>query len=975
MGANMRPMQQRRRHITKVLGLLMGLTLCTGFCHAQGGGLVPEASKADPWVVPPKTPEQTQQRVAELKKQYAPYLRSLPEKLEVRQRKELTGPWRSQFEVADSPDGKRPETPDWFSKNFADESWEAATVPEWRWAQRKNQKTQRCPVSCILWYRTQFKAAPVTGQRAWLCFDGVDWEAEVWLNGEFLGRHKGYYEPFRFDVTSLLKKENTLAVRVIDGPAFGEPHSFEGPLENVPCEPASNQRIVRDREKSCVGIQPQGEMFLGSGYGIHREVYLETTGEACVTNILARGYPSGEQVSVTVETNATAGKELDVEVQLLPENFKGEVYKKTERMRIAQGGGTQKFTVSAPGAKWWWPTEPNLYRCRVILRDGQKVVDSRDVLFGFRSFGLVSKDKPLPDHPQGRFLLNGRPLFLRGTNISAAFNGYWYWNEPENLLAATLMLKAANFNAVRSCQYVCFPEVRELFDRLGILSQQDQGHGSEIIYDTSPTLAETGTILARTCYNNPGVVLLSFANEVHHDATAAVANALAVDPERIIIPASGGSFNLKNAQLRGNVVDDIHLYEAWYKSPCFLYKSAEKFAPRTPVATMGEYGGEALDAYETMRDHYPKNWPPTPGPEEDKIWGAKQVRKGSLQQLFGFRGVTPTNLLDHIRASQVYQADLLAEATKGIRISPRTFTGYFQYHFLDGMPARWPKSIVSHDLRPKLGYYEMAQINQPLVPLYRLVDRGQALEIWVVNDLPMAMAGGKVRWSVRSGDKHIKGEAAAKAASGDAVNVAKVDLSSLPPELDKLAIELSLSDATQRTISEYGREIYRNFELLDKAQSAWDVTEVGFWAHEAISVNVAQGKPVTATSASERAPAAFAVDGKLDTAWQAGTEAAPQAVTIDLGDTTALCGARIVWAGEKPGKVTLEFSDDQVTWKPASGDFKEAWEVKADSHKPQCFHYFALKAQSRYARATVTAMPESRPVGLQELSFYMRKKD
>jgi hypothetical protein len=956
------------------MGLLMGVMLCAGLGRAEDGKLGADALKANPWVAPPKTAEETQERVAGLKKQYAPYLSSLPKKLEVRDRKAIAGPWRSQYEVTDSPDGKRPETPDWFSEGLADSAWELTTVPEWRWAQRKNQKTARVPVSCILWYRTRFAAeASAAGRRTWLCFDGVDWEAEVWLNGTFLGRHKGYYEPFRFDVTRLLKIENTLAVRVIDGPAFGEPHSFEAPLENVPCLPESNQRIVRDRAKSCIGIQPKGEMFLGSGYGIHREVYLETTGEACVADIFARGYPSSSQARVTVALDAAAGKDLDLEVQLLPENFKGESYKKSERMRIAPGAGKQSITLSAPGAKWWWPAEPNLYRCRVILRDGQTVVDSKDVLFGFRSFGLVSKDKPVPGYPQGRFVLNGRPLFLRGTNIGTALNGYSYWNEPENLLTAALMLKAANFNAVRSCQYVCFLEVRELFDRLGILSEQDQGHGSEIIYDTSPTLAETGAILARTSYNNPGVVLLSFANETHHDATAVVSNALAIDPERIIIPASGGSFSLKNAQLRGNVVDDIHLYDAWYKSPCFLLKSADPFTPRTPVATMGEYGGEALDAYETMCDHYPENWGPPPRPDEDRLWGAIQVRKGSLQQLFGFRGVTPTNLLQHIEASQTYQADVLAEATKGIRLSPRAFTGYFQYHFLDGMPARWPKSIVSHDLRPKQGYFEMAQMNQPLVPLYRLVERGQALEIWVVNELPVALHGGKVRWSVRAGDRQLEGEAAATVAAGEAVNVARVDLKSLPAEADRLAINLTLSDASERKISEYGREIYRNYELIDRAQAMWDVQDVSYWVHESVSVNVAKGKPVTATSAGPAAPAANAVDGKLDTAWQPGTEALPQVLTVDLGDSTALCGARIVWAGEKAGKLTLEFSDDQATWTPAPAGTREASEVKAGSLKPQRIQYFAFKPKARYVRATVIPTSDGKPVGLAELELHRKK--
>jgi hypothetical protein len=684
---------------------------------------------------------------------------------------------------------------------------------------------------------------------------------------------------------------------------------------------------------------------------------------------------------VRVETDAAAERELEAEVQLLPENCEGAAYKAVEKVRLPKGRGELTFTVAAPGAKWWWPAEPNLYRCRVILRDGDKLVDAKDALFGFRSFGMVSKSHPMAGQPDGRFVLNGRPVFLRGSNITGAYNAYWYWNEPENLLTASLMLKAANFNAVRSCQHIGFPEVRELFDRLGIMSEQDLGHGSEIGDDTSATVAEMGTTLARICYNNPGVVLLTFANEIHTPFNAApvATNVLAVDPERIIKPVSGQYCRFDDPKQRDNLVSDDHSYAPWYGGGGVenLWDSAQHSQPRECLKTLGEYGGEALDAYETMRDHYPKHWPPVPPPEADELRGARQVAKADLRQQFGFRGVVPTNLVQYIEASQTYQADLLAEMTKGFRLSRQSISGYFQFHFLDGTPARWPKAIVSHDFRPKKGYYEMAQINQPLVPLYRLAGRGSALELWVVNDLPQSLEKGRLRWEIQGGNRRLDGSMEVAVPAGAAVRATVLDLFKVPAAATLLDVRLKLADAQGRLLAEYGREIYRDFRLVDWAREDLRVKEVRKVTRD--KLNLALNKPIAATSAEVKSPADNAVDGKIETAWQSALGyKTPQALTVDLGAVVRLCGARIVWDGCGIGKVRVECSSDNRTWTATETPVREASEpqsVKWEHHHSRVngtlwLHYFAFDAKGRYVRVTVLAPPDGQPVGLRELEVY-----
>ena len=962
-------MQKTSPHLFALL-LLAALT-CASSSAADRAELAPDALRADPWVVPPRTAEETQSRLAELQTQYAPYLRSLPEKLDVRQREELKGPWRSKFEICDSADGKRPEPPGWQLADFDDSPWETTPVPEWRWLPvRKGGRWY--PASCILWYRTRFPAAPTPpGRRRFLCFAGVDWEAEVWLNGRFLGRHKTYYESFRFDVTSLLAEQNTLCVRVIEGPAFGEPMSQWSLLPFVPGDPGTQQRYVRgERARSFPGDKFGTTSSLGSGFGIHREVFLETTAAARVAEVFVRGEPSPGLARLSVETDAAAAAELSLEVRILPENFSGAAYEKTFRVRVPQGQGKHAIALPMPDARTWWPAEPCLYRCRVMLRDGPRLLDAHDVLFGCRSFGLVSALQPRPGLPEGQFLLNDRPVFLRGTNLSGALNAYWYWNQSEDLLRAVLLLKAANFNAVRTCQHVSFPEVRELFDRLGIMSEQDQGAGFEVQHDVAATLAETGTTLARTCYSNPGVVLLSFANETTIDATAVVRNALAVDPQRIIIPVSGGTFRLAEPRHRAHVLTDSHPYEGWYGGVHLLWDSG-RTRVAAPMYTLGEYGAEALDAYSTMRDHYPRQWGPPPAPGDDKLWGARQVGTGGdFRQQFGFRGRKPANLEQYIEASQNYQADVLAEATKGIRLSKRGVAGYFQFHFLDGTAAQWPKSIVSHDFLPKRGYYEMAQVNQPLTPLYRLIDQGRTLEIWVANDLPLGLPGCKVRWAISAAQRRIEGEAPADVPGSEAVLCGKVDLSVLPAEEEVLQVALALDDPRGRRLSAYEREVYRSFKFVALGkQKAVESAVRRALLHKP---NRALQKPATATSAGAETPAALGVDGGTRTGWTASDAKLPQSFTVDLGERTEIVGARLIWQGETERKIEIALSDDAQQWRPVAGKIQESKLLVPRAPLMFVDQHLLFGGAGRYLRVTITHVADGAPAGFNELEVYAK---
>jgi len=923
------------------------------------------AGAAQPRFTAPNDEKELGQRMEALRAEYAPYLRSLPAPVDPRLRTDLSGAWRFAYEVMDAPAGAEvPAAPPWFSSSHDDSDWETATVPQWRYRRGKNGTVlggkdrfgwgERLEHSNIVWYRRTFRAEhPPAGRRLWLCFDAVDWEAEVYLNGSLLGRHRVRYEPFRFDITEKVQATNTLAVRIIDGRVFGEPHAFWTPLPDARAE---EQVYIRDESRSLKGVLPIG-YHGGNGFGILREVYLEQSGSVLVAGVFARNDLSSDEARVKVELDTGRAGSYRICVELLPENFEGRVYTQTATVDVPEGTSTHALTVPMPDARTWSPDTPFMYRCRVSIRNGQHVVDNRDVLFGCRSFTLhhvappsagtvgppvtyrfepvrakwlrilgrgsdktewnaiyevecdalvgglntatASKthqtdtaDKAIDGDPEtrwvaqgrgqwiqfqlndirafdqvtvtwleaalrrwdfdllvsqdgerwtkldyreadaetgknedsraalpnGMLLLNGTPCYLRGTNIHG-LNAYWYWGQQDKLVDALLLLKAANFNCVRVCQHIQFPEVRELLDRMGVMSEQDQGSGyrhqkNGLEPHIMEQLVHTGTVLARETYNNPGVVLLSFGNECHFDASDVVQAVLAEDPERIVKPISGRlshggkGRSLVSTDLWPHVIDDTHTYAGWYgarNQPATWRFAVPQKTGR--LVTIGEYGGEALDAYATMQRHYPTHVQPPP-PNTDTLWAASQVNKDDPAQRYGL-GRKPTNLGEYIEASQGYQAALVADKTIGFRLSPRAYSGYFHFHFLDVTPSFWPKSIVSYGHQPKEAYYSMAHVNQPIVALPQLIgDKPDAMVVWVANDTVETLADAHVRWSVsRGGDVLLEGVEELDAPAINAVRGSTIDLKPVTWKHPDCEIRLDLIDASGKAISIYRRHL------------------------------------------------------------------------------------------------------------------------------------------------------------------------
>ena len=184
------------------------------------------------------------------------------------------------------------------------------------------------------------------------------------------------------------------------------------------------------------------------------------------------------------------------------------------------------------------------------------------------------------------------------------------------------------------------------------------------------------------------------------------------------------------------------------------------------------------------------------------------MQKKDIRQIVGL-GRKPGNLLEYIEASQNYQEAVMADKVIAMRLSPMAVAGYFPFHFIDVVPVFWPKSLVSHDHRPKKAYYQLAQINQPLVPLAQLSGkRPDAMTLWVANDLTEAFARATLSWTVsREGRTLLEGRQTLDVPALGAVAVQRIDLLPVVSKHPNFELSLNLEDRDGRPLSRYHRTV------------------------------------------------------------------------------------------------------------------------------------------------------------------------
>jgi len=330
----------------------------------------------------------------------------------------------------------------------------------------------------VAWYWRTITAGPLAADRvALLRFGAVDYAAEIYVNGRKAGAHEGGYLPFEIDVTSLLHVgENQVAVRVADPGA--KPHEVVDSISYAEIPHGKQNWYVQTSGLwQSVQLDYRPRVRLGN---VH--VSAASDGAFAIT-VPVIGTGPTNSVSVTAEVRDPSGMSVW-----------------TSTHDVAAGETSAKLSGQIHNPLMWDTSTPNLYELRVSLSSG----DSARCRFGFR--GFTTHD--------GKFFLNGRPIYLRGALDQDFFPDTLYTPPSlDDLRDEMRKARTLGLNLLRCHIKVPDPRYLEAADETGMLIWYEIPNWDKLTADSQRRAMETLRGMVERDANHPSIIIVSIINE------------------------------------------------------------------------------------------------------------------------------------------------------------------------------------------------------------------------------------------------------------------------------------------------------------------------------------------------------------------------------------------------------------------------------------------------------------------------------
>jgi beta-glucuronidase len=312
-----------------------------------------------------------------------------------------------------------------------------------------------------IWYKKSFNYQKKDRTRLFVYFGGANYLADIYLNGQKLGRHEGGFTPFNFEITSLVKeKDNFLVVKV-------------------------------DNKRRRDAVPTLNTDWWNYG-GLTREVKLVEVADTFVQDYflqLKKG--SLNEIAGWVKLNgAAASQTINIEI---PEA-------KIKQSVTTDANGYAPVSFKA-NLDLWSPASPKLYDVK-ITSGGDAVTDR----IGFRSIETKGAD----------ILLNGKPIFLRGISIheESPRGGRAYGEDDARTLLTWAKELGCNF--VRLAHYPHNESMTRMADEMGVMVWSEIPVYWTILWDNAETFQNARNQLGESISrdkNKASIILWSVANE------------------------------------------------------------------------------------------------------------------------------------------------------------------------------------------------------------------------------------------------------------------------------------------------------------------------------------------------------------------------------------------------------------------------------------------------------------------------------
>jgi len=678
-------------------------------------------------------------------------------------------------------------------ESFDDSAFKAVTVPGdtqlqagitgvERWA---NSKELIAVNAHEWWYRKHFQAgAKVAGTVTRIVFDGVDYFATVWLNGELLGKHEGTNPAFSFDVTNRLRYggDNVLTVEVTH-PWI--PPDGRGALEYL------NGGFSLAYRGSGLEMKKPPYFIAGSwdalpaqgtstyDMGIWRSVRLRTESPVRIgdlhveTESIAADGSATLKVVVTLENAGPETATKTVALKMIAENFAGEARELTPlTVTAAPGESKAEVEVKVPHAQLWWSWDhgpQNLYRLEASTAAAKGVWgDRRAVVFGIRT---ITRDANMA------YWLNGKKIFIRASWFPIE-DFYRSTPKPEDYERDLQVFRDGNFNMLVNYTVMEKPKFYDLCDRLGILivtqmpfSQfggyqlldRDNPRREPFLQQARLQVSEIVTALR----NHPSLVEWAPLAEAHEKGGGWGPGGTGVDQQGyddFIAQMKAVVTELAPGAVFHPSLCDLGEQHFWYAGAGAVFEGGtyeDFFDAKTGFVS--EYGGTSISSLENMGKYL----------TAAQQWGAKtktprwfnlpiDATAYSYLTSFDANGLynmlyrsehyvdhDPRTLAELVSSTQLYQGFMLKYAAEAFRRKKyEPINGIRNWDFLELDPG-FRFGIVDYDRVPKLGYYYMKRAQAPVALSFAYKDVLESqvagsqwsAPVWVVNDTDKEVRG------------------------------------------------------------------------------------------------------------------------------------------------------------------------------------------------------------------------------------------
>ncbi|MEW1834866.1 glycoside hydrolase family 2 TIM barrel-domain containing protein [Microbacterium sp. NPDC079995] len=602
---------------------------------------------------------------------------------------------------------------------------------EWPWFFRRTRIEQQ-----EWWYARRFEApAHWLGRRVRLSFDGIDYAASVYVNGQPVARHTGMFGGPDVEVGALLRPGDTNEVVVrIDPP----PRDWHGVMKPSPGWGWHYGHLI--------------------SMGIWRGVTLTPVPDIELTDLAVTVHDASEDVArlrISWDAVNPTAERAARSARLVVRDPGGRSLHTLDASFEAPAGVSRhhiEMTVDRP--QLWWPfgygAQP-LYRAEVGDGDGDTTLQTS---FGIRTVRMAALPRRHgPDTYDWQFVVNGRPVFLKGAN--------WCWTDPmarrgfevdrhilDLVVRANLqMLRAWGGGTVESDEFY------EECDRRGILVLQEfpLTFGLDATGADLATIDEQASRIVRRLRNHPSLIMWGGGNE--NPATSTSDDLLTVIGKRVTQYDPSRPFH-RTDPWGGSE----HFYGVYHEG-----MPIEAYADLLP-AVFGEYGLSSQCSLESMGRFLDptllEQWPPHP--HGALLQHQSQFSLFDLFKQARYAAYGPiTDWRTFIEYSQIAQGDALRFASERIRAHSGAETaGYWFYKVGEAFPgASW--AVIDYYGVPKLSYYRAKQFSAPR-SAFAVYDRTEwaaddvfEAGVHVANDTPVALQAARVRatlfdaqWSV-----------------------------------------------------------------------------------------------------------------------------------------------------------------------------------------------------------------------------------